>query len=268
MARKTSRRGGSSTASADGRLYQRLAKRIVDALAAGRWNVGDRLPAERELALEFGASRPAVREALIALEVRGLIDVRIGSGAYVVALSAQYEDAAFAITAFELTEARLLFEGEAAALAAINIDDDELSRLDELIAAIAAENLHLEVTENADRDFHLTIATATRNAGILRTIEDFWRLRSTSSECALLHKKARDAKVRPVVEEHAAIVEALRSRDPAAAREAMHAHLTAVMDHLLFATEELAVEEARRQVANKRRRYGSATLVQTRTDPR
>ncbi|MFD1786193.1 FadR/GntR family transcriptional regulator [Sphingomonas floccifaciens] len=254
-AKAGTRKRAVSPVASDTRLYQRLAGRILDELAAGRWRVGDRLPAERELALEYGASRPAVREALIALEVRGLIDVRVGSGAYVVALSTDEPGTGFAITAFELTEARLMFEGEAAALAAVNIEESELDRLDELVAAIASENLRPEVTENADRDFHLTIAVATRNAGVVRTIEDFWRLRSTSSECALLHQKARDANVRPVVEEHAAIVDALRRRDPAAARAAMHAHLTAVMNHLLFATEELAVEEARRSVASKRQRY-------------
>jgi GntR family transcriptional repressor for pyruvate dehydrogenase complex len=259
---KKSKTGQAQTADpGTGRLYQRLASRILAELAAGRWGLGDRLPAERELAVEYGASRPAVREALIALEVRGLIEVRVGSGAYVASMTAKDTAPGFAISAFELTEARLIFEGEAAALAASNIDADELIQLDALVEAIAVENLLPEVTENADRDFHLTIAAATRNAGVYRTIDDFWRLRSTSPECALLHAKARDAKVRPVVEEHRLIVEALRRRDPAAARAAMRAHLTAVMDHLLFTTEELAVEEARRSVDSTRRRFDTARTV-------
>lgn len=240
------------------RLYQRLARRLFEELASGRYRVGDRLPAERELAVDYQASRPAVREALIALEVQGYIEVRVGSGAYVSRLPGQDEHPGFAITAFELTEARLIFEGEAAALAALHITDEELDRLEALVAAIAEENLLPEVTEVADRDFHLTIARATRNAGVLRTIEDFWRLRYTSPECALLHDKARSAKVRPVVEEHSAILAALRSHDPAAARTAMRAHLAAVMDHLLFATEEEAVEKARRALAGARARYGTA----------
>jgi GntR family transcriptional repressor for pyruvate dehydrogenase complex len=245
-------------APANDRLYQRLARRLFEQLASGDFAIGDRLPAERELAIDYGASRPAVREALIALEVQGFIEVRVGSGAYVCRLPGQGEEPGFAITAFELTEARLLFEGEAAALAALHITDAQIERLDGLVAAIATENLRSDVTEEADRDFHLTIAAATRNAGVVRTIEDMWHLRSTSPECALLHAKARDAKVRPVVAEHAAIVEALRARDAAGARAAMRAHLTAVMDHLLFTTEELAVEEARRSLADTRQRYGAA----------
>lgn len=247
-----------SAASGD-RLYQRLARHIFDDLITGRYKIGSRLPAERELCAEYGASRPAVREALIALEVQGYIDIRVGSGAYVRRLPGREDHPGFAITAFELTETRLAFEGEAAALAANHINDDEIARLEMLLDEMAVENLRPKVTEDADRAFHMTIAQATRNAGIVLTIEELWRLRSTSPACALLHNKARSAKIRPVVAEHRRIVEALKARDPQAARTAMRAHLAAVMDHLLFTTEELALEEARRAAAGVRARFSAAT---------
>jgi len=247
---------GSHETPANDRLYQRLARRLFEELAAGTYAIGDRLPAERELAVDYGASRPVVREALIALEVQGFVEVRVGSGAYVCRLPGQGEEPGFAITAFELTEARIMFEGEAAALAAVQITEGELDALDGLVAAMKTENLLAEVTEIADRDFHMAIAKATRNAGVVRTIEDLWHLRSKSPECALLHAKARNAKVRPVVVEHSAIVDALRLRDAAGARSAMRAHLTAVMDHLLFRTEEMAMEQARLALATTRKRYG------------
>lgn len=244
------------------RLYQRLARILFDQLASGRYSVGDRLPAERELSVEYGISRPAVREALIALEVQGYIEVRVGSGAFVRRLPGHGEDRpGFAITAFELTEARMVFEGEAAALAALHITDEELGELGSLVEQIGRENLLPDVTEDADRAFHLAIARATRNAAIQMTIEEFWRVRASSPECALLHDKARSANVRPVVEEHSAILTALRRHEPRAARAAMRAHLAAVMEHLLFTTEERAIEEARRSVASTRARYrGTATV--------
>jgi DNA-binding FadR family transcriptional regulator len=65
------------------RLYQDLARRLIAELASGRYAVGDRLPAERELSAQYAVSRPTVREAVIALEVQGLVEVRVGSGAYV-----------------------------------------------------------------------------------------------------------------------------------------------------------------------------------------
>ena len=239
------------------RIYQRLARYIFDDLIAGRYAIGSRLPAERELCAEYGASRPAVREALIALEVQGYIDIRVGSGAYVRRLPGREDHPGFAITAFELTETRLAFEGEAAALAAKHITDDEIAKLEGLLEDMTAENLRPKVTEDADGEFHRVIARATRNAGIVLTIEELWRLRSTSPACALLHAKARSAKIRPVVAEHRRIVEALKARDPQAARTAMRAHLAAVMDHLLFTTEEMALEEARRAAAGVRARFSA-----------
>ena len=241
------------------RLYQRLAQVLFDQLATERYAIGDRLPAERELSVEHGVSRPVVREALIALEVQGYIEVRLGAGAFVRRLPGNEDHQGFAITAFELTEARMVFEGEAAALAAVHITEEELDDLDALVEQIGRENLKADVTEDADREFHFAIAKATRNAAILMTLENYWRVRSTSPECALLHDKARSAKVRPVVSEHSDIALALRARDPIAARAAMRAHLSSVMEHLLFTTEELAVEKARRTAATTRERFSAVT---------
>ena len=241
------------------RLYQDVARVLFQQLDAGKYAVGERLPAERELSVAFGVSRPTVREAIIALEVQGLVEVRVGAGAYVKRLPGAEDAPGFNITAFELTEARLLFEGEAAAVAAHNITDRELDELDRLLEEISSENKSELVTENADRSFHLTIARATRNTAIVKSVEDLWKLRTTSPACKLLYEKARVARVRPVVEEHADIVAALRKHDPAMARAAMRTHLTAVSNHLLFATEEMALEEARAATATARERFARLT---------
>ena len=90
------------------RLYQELARKLIDELAAGKYAVGDRMPAERELSAEYDVSRPTVREAIIALEVQGLVEVKVGSGAYVKRLPGKEDIPGFNVTAFELTEARLL----------------------------------------------------------------------------------------------------------------------------------------------------------------
>lgn len=241
------------------RLYQDLARRLIAELASGQYVVGDRLPAERELSVQFGVSRPTVREAVIALEVQGLVDVRVGSGAYVKRLPGKDDIPGFNVSAFELTEARLLFEGEAAALAATQITEEGLEELEQLVQEIAAENEKPRGGEKSDRDFHLAIARATRNTAVYEAVERLWELRAVSPESALLHEKARSANIKPVVDEHRAILDALRVRDPIAARAAMRAHLTAVLDSLLFATEERAIEEARRSVRAKRDRYLKAT---------
>lgn len=237
------------------RLYQELARALLAEITEGRFAAGTRLPAERELALQYDVSRPVVREALIALEVQGYIEVRVGSGAYVMPQAERRDPPGFNISAFELTEARLLFEGEAAALAATQISDDEIAEIEELVQAIARDNLDPQGSIDSDKQFHLAIARATRNTAVYDVVAHLWSLRETSPESALLHEKARSANIKPVVEEHSAVVEALKARDPAAARAAMRTHLSAVLDSLLFATEERAVEAARRASRAKREIY-------------
>jgi GntR family hexuronate regulon transcriptional repressor len=240
------------------RLYRELANAMIAELAQGTYPVGRRFPAERELAAKFGVSRPTVREAIIALEVQGLVEVRVGSGAYVVRLPGEAEIPGFNVTAFELTEARLMFEGEAAALAATSATDEEIAQIETLLEAIELENQDPKGNESADRAFHLAIAHATRNAAIYDVVRQLWEQRYTSPEAALLHEKARTANVKPVVAEHRAVVEALRQRNPAAARAAMRAHLAGVLDSLLFATEERAAAEARRAIKARRERFARA----------
>lgn len=230
------------------RLYQDLARKIVAELIAGKYPVGSRLPAERELAMIYEVSRPTVREAVIALEVQGLVEVRIGSGAYVVRLPQEEDMPGSGLSAFELTEARLLIEGEAAALAATQASDAEIAEIAALLDAIDNENRDPAGAELADRAFHLAIARATGNGAIAGAIESLWDLRESSPEAALLHAKARTANVKPVVAEHSAVLDAIRARDAGAAREAMRAHLSAVIDALLFDTDE----------GEKRARYAAA----------
>jgi GntR family transcriptional regulator, hexuronate regulon transcriptional repressor len=241
------------------RLYKDIANMLLQDLASGRYPVGAKLPAERELSTTYAVSRPVIREAIIALEVQGLIEVKIGSGAYVKALPGNTDVSRFNISAIELTEARLLIEGEAAALAASQITDAELAKLEELVDQIARENLDPAGNDKADRAFHLAIAAATRNNALIEAIERLWELRRVSPEAALLHEKARTANIKPVVDEHRCILAALKVRDPAAARAAMRGHLSQVLESLLFATEERVIAEARRAMQAKRDRFTQLT---------
>lgn len=245
----------------ESRLYKRVVGFLIEEFQSGSYAVGDKMPAERDLAVRMGVSRPVVREALLALEVLGLIEVRIGAGTFVVRLPGESDAPQFTISPFELLEARLLFEGEAAALAALHITDEEIAELEGLVEAIQQQNEHGLAEENADMAFHMTIARATRNLAVEKTVESLWLQRWSSPECSLLLEHARTANILPVVEEHSAVVEALRTRDPKAARAAMRAHLEAVISHLLFAVEEQALAEARRSVDSKRRRFDGMSQI-------
>jgi len=238
------------------KLYQRVAASISAAIEAGRWSPGTRLPGERDLAEEYKVSRPTIREAMIALEMKGWIEARHGSGLYVTRRdheTGQREDSLnFDVGAFDLTEARILFEGEAVALAAVSISDEQLAELDQLLIEMGADDSNEPSVMDADRRFHLAIANATGNEAIRSVIEYLWELRTKSPLAANMFARAKRGGITPRVEEHRPIVAALKARDPHAARSAMRKHLRGVVDDLLEATELEAMERTRSELDAKR----------------
>lgn len=238
------------------KLYRQVADSIMASIKTGDYKPGSRLPSERDLATAYKVSRPTVREAMIALEIRGLVESRHGSGIYITEHPpAQMGADDLDIGAFELTEARRLFEGEAAALAATTITDEQLAELETIIAEMIKENHRKQTGEMADRRFHVAIARATRNTAITTVIENLWDIRYKSPLCRHMLERARSAGVQPRISEHRRILAALKKHDPKAARAAMRDHLGRVIDGLLVATESEAVDSARKKAVSKRHEY-------------
>lgn len=239
------------------RLYTKVADTLSESIVTYKYAVGDRLPPERELSTTFKVSRPTIREAIIALESDGLVEVRTGSGVYVksnkpAAVAKQCHN----VGMFELLEARRAFEGEAAALAASRITDEEIEELRLLVAEMNLENSRdIEMAEDADMRFHLLIAAATRNPVIVQSIESQWQARRSSRQTQYFLKKLRSLGVSPSVHEHAEILSALEQREPDAARTAMRSHLTSVIEAILEATEVETLERAKAEVSKNRAMY-------------
>ena len=212
--------------------------------------------AERELAEKFGVSRVSVREAAIALQAQGRLEIRAGSGAYVQDGSGLLGRGLPKAGPFELTEARALFEAEAAALAAPMISDEDLAMLDIYIRAMTDEAGHAGVShEEADRLFHLTIAQATNNSAIIYTIESLWRMRTEASKLQTVYKEVCDIGAAAREREHRDILDALKARDSDRARSAMRAHFTRMIEGLLKASEQIAYQDVKKQAAESRSRY-------------
>ena len=233
------------------KLYQQIARAISVAIAGGRYAPGERLPSERELADEFGVSRPTIRDAMIALEFQGLVEARPGSGVFVAAASAANESDEPGISALAIAEAQRLFEGEACALAAACISDDQLASLERLLQALSSAS-EAEQSEELEQQFHLTIARGSGNAAIVSGIEDLWQMRQQSPSCTTTLRRVR-AQPEASLSEHRKILEALRSRDSKRARLALHDHLNRVIDELLNLAESDAVEQTRQKMAEQRR---------------
>jgi DNA-binding FadR family transcriptional regulator len=175
--------------------------------------------------------RPSVREAMIALEVSGLIEVRMGNGIFVTnhKASTNRELVDGGVGPFEILEMRLLLEPEVCALAAERIDDETLAQLSVTYDEMERSN-GTPAMEQADEKFHNLIAGAAENTAMQKTVEWLWRLRAQSVLSRGYHRMIVEEGVFPTLDEHKAILEALKSRDPVAARQAMKSHLAAATE--------------------------------------
>ena len=121
------------------RLYHTVANKILELIDSGVFPPGSRLPGERDLAEKFGVSRVAVREAEIALQAQGRLEIKVGSGAYVLDGKSSAVTGFPKVGPFELTEARALFEAESAALAAPIITDEAIAELEGYIEIMSGK---------------------------------------------------------------------------------------------------------------------------------
>ncbi|MGB3456722.1 MAG: FadR/GntR family transcriptional regulator [Litorimonas sp.] len=240
---------------AEQRLYHTIANKILELIDSGVFPPGSRLPGERDLAEKFGVSRVAVREAEIALQAQGRIEIKVGSGAYVLDGSQRTLTGLPKVGPFELTEARALFEAEAAALAAPIITDKAIEELEAYIAIMSGKVVSDMSADEADAEFHRTIARATNNHAIMFVIDSMWEMRTEAAQLQKVYRNVCDKDSSHREDEHDAIVDALRNRDSGAARKAMRAHFTRMIDALLEASEEEAYQEVKRKAAESRSRY-------------
>jgi GntR family transcriptional repressor for pyruvate dehydrogenase complex len=210
------------------RLYRQIADQIADLIERGEYGVGSRLPPERDLARQLKVSRPSVREALIALEVQGYVEVRVGSGVYVLgsprptaAPSALPEDSG----PFELIKARWLIEAECAALAARNATRAQVKAIEEALEDMDRERGKGVMPLTSDRLFHLRIAEASGNSALALVVKTLWDQRTGPLFLRLEHHFDTPALWKHAIGEHREIVTAIARHDAGAARAAMRRHM-------------------------------------------
>jgi len=222
------------------RLYRQIAEQIRQLMVSGEFALGSRLPAERDLALQLGVSRPSVREALIALEVEGMIEVRTGSGIYVQrtqaaatsksAAKAQHQgpseqDAPADWGPLEVMSARLLIEAEVAALAATNAQKADIKAIKAGLQQMKLEAARDEVPRDGDEAFHAAIAQACGNSVLLDTVQRYWQARNGPLFERLGDYFEHPQSWQAAIAEHQAVLSAVEAHDAPAARKAMQKHL-------------------------------------------
>jgi GntR family transcriptional repressor for pyruvate dehydrogenase complex len=207
---------------------QQIVSRLLDLIQQRHLGPGDRLPAERELAATMGVSRSSLREALRALTVLGVCEMRHGTGTYVSSLEPDLlvRPLSFVLSLSDggfdqLFEARKVVEPAIAALAARRIDDATLERLDALVTRADAVIENPDAFLVADVELHDVIRETAGNSILGRFMESIHALGLASRQATGTRRKVREQSVK----DHRAIVAALRERDGDAASDAMRHHL-------------------------------------------
>ncbi|WP_108660231.1 FadR/GntR family transcriptional regulator [Acuticoccus kandeliae] len=214
------------------RVYEQIADRIRELILEKGMRAGDRLPAERDLATMFGVSRPSVREAMIALEAAGAIEVRTGDGTYVREIASTRMPMPWAKDGdpgpgpLEQFQARKLIEPELTARAAVMATNAEIAELSRLVDKMAEVYPTLgDFDDNLGHTFHTTLARAGYNGILAQIVEHLWDLRDSDMWNHLRRRVVTPANRRRAVADRRAIVAALEAHDAAGARAAMLALL-------------------------------------------
>lgn len=207
------------------RLYIKVAEQLSKLVRDGIIKPGERFPAERDLAEKLGVSRPTIREAMIALELSGIIEIRTGSGIYVTKQKPTLDNADKGVGPFEILEIRYILEAEACALAAARITDEQIAQLKDVLREMEEEEKQVDASEKADWKFHSIIAEASQNSAIYSVINWLWELRNQSALSTAFLERIRKEGIHPSINDHRRIVDALEKRNPEKARMAMKVHI-------------------------------------------
>ncbi|MBV4365352.1 Uxu operon transcriptional regulator [Erwinia phyllosphaerae] len=224
------------------RPYQEVGEMLRKLIAQKPYAIGERLPPEREIAEKLNVTRTLVREALIMLELEGLIEVRRGAGIFVLGERMTPEPVAHEASScndagpFEMLQARQLLESNIAEFAAIQATRDDIRKMRQALELEERELASGAVneTENGDMNFHLAIAQATHNSMLVELFKQSWQWRENNTMWSQLHRHLANTHYRKEwLSDHKKILVALIKKDARAAKLAMWQHLENVKRRLL-----------------------------------
>jgi len=213
------------------RLYRQIAKQVQDLIKSGAFAVGSRLPAERDLATQLRVSRPSVREALIALEVEGVIEVRTGSGIYVKSLGQRPASKSGSLNTpaewgpLEVMRARFFIEAEIAALAAEHATATDLKAMSKALSAMQKDAKAGRIPRDSDIAFHMAIGKACANSVMQDTLKLYLQARHGPLFERLGDYFESPAAWVSAMAEHQEVFEAIQAHDSKGARKTMQKHL-------------------------------------------
>lgn len=220
------------------RAYQEVGITLRNWITDGKYNIGEKLPPERNIAEQLAVSRAVVREAIIMLELENLVEVRKGSGVYIINTpnQTQYVETGMIDDSgpFEMLQARQLLESNIAEFAAMQVTPGDIARMREALDLELKELASGQSEYKGDEQFHLCIAEATQNTVLVDMLKHSWVRRESSPMWQKLHSRILDQDYRQEwIEDHKRILSAMMRKDPVAAKSGMWQHLENVKQQLL-----------------------------------
>lgn len=212
------------------RLADQLYGQLLEKIVAGELKEGDKLPSENEISRTFEVSRPVIREALLRLQVDGLVYSRQGAGSFVKARPpeglikfAEPSDVAGLLRCFE---ARLPIEGAIASLAAQRATENDIASIKECLLAFESQIKSAGIADKEDLAFHMAVARATGNDIFVSILSSLNTTITSAIRVNLkITKGGSSDRVRKVCEEHEAIFDAIATGDSDGADLAMRYHI-------------------------------------------
>lgn len=209
-------------------MYEAILDRLREFANEAGLTRGDRFPSERDLAEQLGTSRASVKQALVVLEVQGLVETRHGGGTFLLRDELSVESVAELLARQtrlpHVMEARVGLECQLAELAAARRTESDLREMDQALELMAVESLERDDTAQGDRRFHAAVARAADNPLLSRFLDEI-DAEIHESRLESLRQPGRPAQS---LKQHRAIAAAIRKQDPSAARSAMRRHLRSV----------------------------------------
>ena len=223
------------------RISDAISEQIEKLIVDGMLRPGEALPSERELAKRLGVSRPSLREALLKMEVRGLLQVHRGGGFAVTDVTAQTmtDPLVHLLNAYpkatdDILELRLGLESLSAYYAALRATDADLRKLEKVFALMDRSPRKRNVRREAERDaeFHLTIAEASHNVALVHVMRGVFNLLRKTIQRAREAVYEEQGGLALIDAQHRALFDAIMTRDCEAAREAAQQHLSFIQSNV------------------------------------
>ena len=239
------------------KLSETIVDQLEEMILDGVLKAGDKLPPERELAQQLQVSRPSLREALVILEAKGLLQARRGGGTYVCDVVAQIiTDPLVHLlkrrpeTTEDVLELRLALEEVAAYFAALRANAADREILQRRWKTLEASYEGNDRTENAEADveFHMAVADASHNVAVSLVMRGLFNLLRTTILDSLEKIYAEAGSIEFIRKQHQSLLTAILNGDAATAREAAHTHIAFVA-----ATVRQANQQAHRHERSQRR---------------